>query len=227
MTYPDYKPAFSLLLLITPHEEEQRVNKLFKALHMPIFYQCYGSGTATSEIMDLCGLTGTRRLLTFSMIQKKDAAAVQAYASQALLFHKKGKGIAIMLPLSGMQKSICQIINETPLRVQKGEPTMNETPYSLILTVANSTHAHEVMEAARRAGAKGGTLIKGRHQGSKEAFHYLQMTLQQEQEMFFILVPQAKKMAVMTAIAQTCGLNTPAQATVFSLPVDDVFGLEE
>ena len=56
--------------------------------------------------------------------------------------------------------------------------------------------------------------------------HYLGLSLQEEQELTMIVVPQEKKAAVMVAVSQACGLRTEAHGVVLSVPVDEVMGLE-
>ena len=79
----------------------------------------------------------------------------------------------------------------------------------------------------RSAGAKGGTLLKGRRFGSDEVVRFLRITMLEEQEMVLIIVPQNKKSAVMSAISHECGMKTPARGIVIALPVEEVAGLEE
>lgn len=51
---------FRMLITITREEEEKRLEEVLQSMHIPIFFQARGQGTAPSEILDLFGL-GARR----------------------------------------------------------------------------------------------------------------------------------------------------------------------
>lgn len=218
-----------LLVLITPCDEGHKLERVLQQLHIPLYSQCYGIGSASSEILDILGLSGTKRLITMIMIPKSRADMTLTNLSQAMSFHKKGKGIALTLTIDAMQKDIRQLLESCEkATLQQGENKMKEQQdYSMILTTVNYGYSHDVIQAAKEGGAKGGTIIKGLHHASKDAMHFLNIAMQKEQELILIIIPQETKTAVMDAIIQKCGLNTPARAIILSLPVDDVRGLEE
>ena len=97
---------------------------------------------------------------------------------------------------------------------------------SVSYTHLNSGYFDQVMDAAKAAGASGGTLIHARSLGSKEAEKYLGITMQPEKELVLILAPQEKRHAIMERITAETGLNTEARGSCFSLPVNSVMGLE-
>ena len=100
-------------------------------------------------------------------------------------------------------------------------------PYQLILTIVNRGSSEQVMEAARTAGARGGTVISARRVGYEDVQNLLGFTLQPEKEIVAILVPREQKLPVMQAINREAGLKTDCRGVLFSLPVDDILGLQE
>ena len=100
-------------------------------------------------------------------------------------------------------------------------------PYQLILTIVNRGNSDQVMEAARTAGAKGGTVINARRVGFEDVQNVLGFTLQPEKEIVAILVPTGQKLPVMQAINREAGLKTDCRGVLFSLPVDDILGFQE
>ena len=52
------------------------------------------------------------------------------------------------------------------------------------------------------------------------------MPMQDEQDIAMIIIPRDKRQEIMSAISAKCGLKTPAQGIVLSLPVDETLGLE-
>ena len=79
------------------------------------------------------------------------------------------------------------------------------------------------MDAAREAGAGGGTTIRAKGTGAG-AQKFFGITLAEEKEIVFIVSDQTKKKEIMKAIKQKAGIDTKAHALVFSLPVSDTAG---
>ena len=98
-------------------------------------------------------------------------------------------------------------------------------PYQLVLTIVNRGSSDQVMEAARSAGARGGTLRHARGAGTEEASQFFGITIQPEKELVLILVQHEVKVPVMQAITKSAGLTTEGRGIVFSLPVNDVMGV--
>ena len=68
----------------------------------------------------------------------------------------------------------------------------------------------------------------GQH-GSTHAFFVasigLSAVVQQQREIVIILADKKNKVAIMKAISEKCGSDSPAHGMVISLPVDDVAGI--
>ena len=100
-------------------------------------------------------------------------------------------------------------------------------PYAheAIFCIVNSGYSEAVMDAAKKFGAKGGTVINARGTASKSAETFFHITIQPEKELVMILVPAQLKDDILTALYDEVGLNTNGQGIAFSLPVDGVVGL--
>ena len=103
---------------------------------------------------------------------------------------------------------------------------MKETPGNSVIWVSVAGgYSEDVVEAARSAGARGGTVMKGGRRGQEQMTQFVGISVQEEQEFVMIVVPDEKKTELMSAINQACGLKTKAHGVVLSLPVDDAIGL--
>jgi len=97
--------------------------------------------------------------------------------------------------------------------------------HDLIVSILNNGYCDSFMNAAREAGAMGGTIINARGQGHEGAVKFFGISVEDEKEIIIILTSKEKKAAIMRAICETHGLNSNAQGIVFALPVDNVLGL--
>ncbi len=100
-----------------------------------------------------------------------------------------------------------------------------EFQHEVIFCIVNSGYSDAVMDAAKKAGARGGTILNARGTAGKEAEIFFQITIQPEKEIVMILVDSAIKESVMRALYEDVGLNSAGQGIAFSLPVDEVAGL--
>ena len=97
--------------------------------------------------------------------------------------------------------------------------------HEAIFCIVNSGYSEAVMDAAKKLGARGGTVINARGTAGKEAETFFHITVQPEKEIVMILVPKEIKDAVLHALYNEVGLDTAGQGIAFSVPVDSVVGL--
>lgn len=102
---------------------------------------------------------------------------------------------------------------------------MAEYTHEAIFCIVNSGYSEAVMDAAKKFGARGGTVINARGTASKEAETFFHITIEPEKEIVMILVPANIKDDVMHALYKEVGLDTAGQGIAFSMPVDSVAGL--
>ena len=101
---------------------------------------------------------------------------------------------------------------------------MQKTGKSLIISIVNKGYSEELMNAARSAGASGGTIMHARGTGSAEAEKIFGITIEPEKELVMILTKDESRQDIMKAIYSAAGLATRGKGIAFSLPVDDVLG---
>ncbi len=224
-----------LLVSITRESDEKKLEELFETYGVPIFYQCRGKGTAPSEMLDIFGLGGTTRLITMGFLPRHMMRELFCAFGKQLSYHKKGGGIAFSLPIKGLQMPILELMREragaAPAECEERTvQDMSEEKkqcYSLLWVSVKKGFSEEVVDVARAAGARGGTVLKGRRSNSEEVKSRLGISLADEQEFIMILVQKEKKSDIMAAISNACGLKSEAQGVVLSMPVEDIIGLQE
>lgn len=229
-----------MLVMVTREEDSKKIEKSLDDMHIPICFQTRGKGTAPSELLDIFGLRGSHQLVTALLLPKFRVKPVLEALAQQIAFRKKGGGIAITVPVVGLQGHMMRMLDEESRmavqeklkgvveRMKAEEKEMKEkSEYILIWVSVDSGYSDEVVDTAREAGAKGGTVMKGRRRSSEQASRHFGIAMQEEQDFVMIIVPREKKVEVMSAISRTCGLGTEAHGVVLSLPVDEVMGLEK
>jgi len=93
------------------------------------------------------------------------------------------------------------------------------------MTIVNRGFADQVVDAARAAGAHGGTVFYARGTGIHEMEKFFAISIQPEKEVVLNLVKHEDTQAIMHSIVQAAGLKTEGKGLAFALPISDVAGI--
>ncbi len=223
--------AFKLEALITIVDSHlgDDLQDLFRENNMPISLLTYGYGSAKSVVYDILGYGSSKKIISISLQTKDMSNYIVEQLHDKIDFSKPGTGVACTISISSASRVLSTTLQQAEKNLKIGSEDMAATskePYHLIITIVNSGYFEQVMEAAKAAGATGGTLVHARGLGSKEAIKYLGITIQPEKDLVLILAPQKNKLAIMENITREVGLNTAGKGICFSLPVNKALGLE-
>ncbi|MDR2514254.1 MAG: P-II family nitrogen regulator [Christensenellaceae bacterium] len=220
-----------VLIAITPKTLSDRVSELCQELSIPVVLALPCRGTAQRAVLDMLGLERVEKQMSFSIIPPELTRRLLHGLESHIQIDRPGNGVATLLPmrsLSGHLLKLLEIAGMQTLKPSEGckmSAEAQETPFELIVTVANNGHTELVMEAARAAGARGGTVVHAKGTGQDHAEKFFNLSLVSEKEMVFIITRKADKAALMRAILAKAGPQTPAHAVLFSLPVSEAIGL--
>ena len=98
--------------------------------------------------------------------------------------------------------------------------------FEALFVIINTGFTGVVMDAAREAGANGGTILHARGTGSAIAQKKYGIAITPEKETVIILVNKNVVDKVMNAVYTVAGVGTPASGIIFSLPAERVVGLK-
>ena len=185
-----------------------------------------GRGTATDETMDLLGLDSSEKAVCFSFVTDTLWTALKKALQRRIRIDVPGVGIAFTVPMSsvGGRRELMFLTEDQDFNKEE-ESVLKETEHQLLIAVANQGYNQAVMDAARLAGAAGGTVIHAKGTGMERAEHFFGFSLASEKDVIFIVSRTEGKNAIMKSIMEQAGPATKAGAIVFSLPVTDTAGL--
>lgn len=103
---------------------------------------------------------------------------------------------------------------------------MKNNNVHLILIICNHDYVDEVMAVARKAGAKGGTIIHGRGTVPEESKKFFGITIQPEKAVLMILANNEDQVLIMNSINEKAGIGSKAHAVSFSLEVSRHLGFK-
>lgn len=198
------------------------MQKLCEEMGLPIVLSIPCRGTATKSMLDLLGMESKDRRLFMTVASPEQTKQLIQEQRKRLYIDAPGNGITVSVPIKsvGGSKTLAFLSNGQNV---KGMPTLNYD-YELIMIIANQGATDQVMDAARSAGARGGTVIHGLGTGSKNAEKFYKVSIAAEKEVILIVSAASQKAAIMKAIIEQAGPDTKAGAIAFSLPVSELAG---
>ena len=216
-----------LVLTITNREDDKEFTDFFNSKEIPIVYSTPCRGTAKKSILDLFGVEESLKTAYYTITTENKKAELLKGLTKEMAIDLPNRGIAVSIPLSsiGSKHALEAFADGCQNEETKNEvKNMVQCETELIIAICENGYTEKVMEAAREAGAAGGTVVHAKGTGAKYA-KFFGMTLADEKEMIYIVSTKENKKNIMTSIIQGAGPHTDAHAVVFSLPVSDTAGL--
>jgi len=177
-------------------------------------------GVAENTILRLLGIGDSKKEMVLTLIPQE---LVDSVTEVLHTFRRKKRlacGIAMLIDV---QQILHHNSNDSPF-----EPTPNQnprresmdSPHTLVTCIVNKGNAEEVMEAARKAGATGGTILAARGTGKEEDQKFFGVQLVPEKEMLMILVGSGLTGSVLEAIREVPCLAQPGSGIAFCIDVE-------
>ena len=184
----------------------------------------YGRGTAVQSMLDLLGIESNEKRIVVSVATQDKTKAFIREQTRRLHIGVPGHGIVIAVPIKsiGGGKTVAYLKGDENTNEKYVPPT--SYAYELIVVIASEGNTDLVMNAARSAGARGGTVLHGKGTSANGDQKFYNISIAQEKEVILIVASSETKNGIMRAILKTAGPETPAQAIVFSTPISEVAG---
>lgn len=215
-----------LMTTITDRKVANNYLELYRENDINVMFLSLGFGTAQNEVLDYLGLETTEKAVILSVLEENSWLNIKKQLQKKLKIDAPGGGIAFIIPLSSIGgKKTLQFLLESQDYKKEEESTLKNTTHDLIVVIAEQGYTNLIMDAAREAGAYGGTVIHAKGTGIEAAEKFMGVSLAAEKEIIYIVTKTEQKNPIMQAIMEHAGLNSKAKAIAFSLPVTDTAGL--
>lgn len=216
-----------LLFIILDEGNDNKVKNILNKFGIKVKTVTNVSGTASPSVLDYFGLTETKKELFIAIIPDYLNKKIITKIKTSFNLGKEGTGIAFTIPIASSNKYLSDSFSKHIK--EKDESNMenkNEIKYHLIVTIVLEGYLEQVMNAAKRAGCSGGTVIKGRELSDNRKVKILGFNIEPERDIVINLVSENEKNKVMEEITKEVGIKTKGKGMCLSLPIDDVVGLE-
>ncbi len=186
----------------------------------------HGQGVCVERCKTFWGIPmEPERDIILTVVSDQHAEEVLDIISKSVKMGKPRNGIAMILDITRFTGAV-HLQNQKNKPVDQPLKSMDATAqFELIITIVNKGFCEEIIEASRKAGAAGGTIMTGRGTGVHEYAKLLSFQIEPEKEIVLTLVPEKITDRVLEAIVKTGELDKPGKGIAFVLNVEKVLGI--
>lgn len=192
-------------------------------LELPVSVVLHAHGTAVRSMLDILGIESNEKRVVLTIATQEKTRRLIDEQKRRLFIGVPGHGIVVSVPIKSIGGGKTVAFLGGSQQPAKYTPELNYS-YELIVAIANEGRTDLVMNAARSAGAAGGTVLHGKGTGSDKAEKFYSVSIAQEKEVILIVAKTEQKAGIMRAILEKAGPNTEAGTIVFSLPTSEIAG---
>ena len=211
------------LITISDRDRAEMLSAIYHAAGTGMVLTKLGRGTATGEQLSSYGLDATEKAVVSTVADAEQTRQIFRAAKRKLFIDIPGNGVMMAIPLKSVAggRTLGFLTDSTQTG---GKPAMDFS-HELIMAIMNEGYSDTVMDAARSAGAGGGTVLHAKGTQPGESSQFFGLSIAEEKEMLLILTAAADRSRIMRTIMDKAGVQSPAHTVMFSLPVESVAGL--
>ena len=158
-----------LMMTVADRERMRGFIRLYKDKGLDIHFMSLGHGTAQKRYLRLLALNETEKMVCQTIVTGRKWLEVKKAMSVRLRIEAPGVGIAYIVPLAAIGGKRELMFLTSGQGYEKGaEQTLKGTDQELLVVIGNQGYSEQIMDAARKAGARGGTVIHARGTGQKK-----------------------------------------------------------
>ena len=160
-----------------------------------------GRDELPSRILRALALADVERDVLVTLVGDSELDAILGAICDAPIYKRRNHGLSIAIRTGG-----------------KG--MIGDSGHVLLTIIVNRGYADDVMSAARKAGATGGTILNARGTGKPDDEKFFGITIVPEKEEVLIVADRSVAKAVEIAILTLPCLSTPGIGIMYSSPVE-------
>ena len=214
-----------MLLSIVERDKGKKLIRELEKKNIRVNFQCVGLGTAPTEMMDIFGIGTRDKDIVISLGAESAVKDMMANFGSTFVSHSKYGGLMIVLKTSAANRILTEILSfNTDKNPEKGSGSMkNEHHNNLIIISVNEGFSDDVMQVARKAGATGGTIMKGRLANVEQLAETAKNAVADEREILYILAPLKASEQIMNAVNAEFGITSAANGIIVAVPTEKAY----
>lgn len=178
-----------------------------------------GRGTVKNRLLEFFEINDVNKEIVVMVSESCLARQVVEDLNNEFHFDKKNHGIAYVMPIAmvyGISRFACGI------NTDKG---VEEVMYQAIYAIVEKGKAEAVVEAAVKAGSRGGTIINARGSGVHETSRLFAMEIEPQKEIVLIISEPSGTEKIVQSIRDELHVDEPGKGIVYVQDVTQAYGL--
>lgn len=214
-------PKYEMIYCVVNYGAASKILKIAKKYGIKGGTIFIGHGTVHSRLLDILGLNDVRKEIVTMVAEYELTSKAIKGVSAEMKFEKPHHGIAFSLSVSEFIGGIN--VSETNSIINEVKKSM----YNIIYTVVDKGKAEDVIEAANKAGARGGTIINARGAGTNEVRKLFSIVIEPEKEVVFIITKCEQKDSIVKSIRSQLKIDEAGKGILFVMDINEVYGLHD
>jgi hypothetical protein len=176
----------------------------------------HGEGTNPSPLLNFLGISEIHKEVLMLGVTQEISQQLFTDMKNEFKMDKRYKGIAFVVPFR-------QYTPQTPALTETYDRE-KPPPFVCLITVTDKGYAEICMDIARKAGARGGTIVHAHGAGVPQNF-FFPLLIEPQKDLLMIVTPRLQAPAIQEAIYQGMALEEKGKGIIFTLPVLRTIGL--
>lgn len=207
-----------MLVVIVEHNKASKVLHLADEKGITASVAMLGRGTASRTIFDYLGLNDKKKAVLMLFGKTEEIMDLADYLVEKLEMDKPNHGIAYI-------ESAFNVFGTEDNANGSENIKRGENMYNAIYTIVEKGNADDVIEAAQKAGSRGGTVMHARGSGSEEVRKVFNMLIEPEKEIVLIISEEAKTKDIVESIRKETQIEEEGKGIIFVTNVEQTYGL--
>jgi nitrogen regulatory protein PII len=187
-----------------------------------------GRGTGIHERKFLGIHWNPEKEVVLTLVPDDQVQPILDVVVQAGKLNKPGTGIGFVLDtkkIGGMDTPARSVAPSDQATREGKEMEKESIRYDLIVTIVNKGYEDVVVDASKKAGAEGGTILSGRGTGIHEHAKLFNIPIEPEKNIVLTLIDREKTEAVLKKILEEAELDKPGRGIAFVMEVERTVGI--
>lgn len=222
MSQSHHSSTFDLIYIIANYNMGSKILSKAKACGISGGTILLGKGTVSNSLLNFFSLYDERKEIILIGANHQTSRDVITELNKEFQFEKTNHGILFTT-------SVCEIVGSrlNPSDDIKEERGAKPIMYQNIITIVNRGKAVEVIDAAKKAGSKGGTIINARGSGVNETIKLFNMDIEPEKELVIIVSKKESTEAIVQSIREKLDIDQPGKGIIFIQDIKEAYGIYE
>lgn len=218
--------GLKFMIVVTHRKCAEQFIDFFKRNKVERVFTKLCRGTATDSMLDILGLESTEKVMFEAVVRDEGFSLLCKNLITEMNMETSGSGIAAFIPIDGIggESALKYLAGNSPIIITEENKMENTNKITLIMSIVDKGFTDIAMDAARNAGATGGTVVRAKGTGAEIA-KFFGVSISEEKEIIYIVADMAHRDDIMHALMQAAGTGTEGHGIVFSLPVEKVMGI--